>query len=218
MVYDPVRAASIGLATAYGPAVVYPVACYIDKSTFQVVAPGCTFGLSSNTNRTTHLGGHEIVIDGTWPATSPTDPPVGCSSSVFTDSSSPPRWELVLGNEVPWFAQYTMSTSNVGGVLHYAHTYEPIGPRTVDLPNLIFPRSMTSISPWSYLLSGLSDPDWQVCGNLSPPEYGDSPRPSIVKVREGSLFGRAGGHVPTGSTDVLWMRDSFARIYSYEGR
>jgi len=111
-----------------------------------------------------------------------------------------------------------MSSSNVGGVIQYAHTYEPLGPRTVDLPTLSFPRSMASISPWSYLLSGLSDPYWEVCGNLSPPEYGDSPKPSILKVREGSLFGRAGGHVATGATDVLWIHDTFGRIYSYEGR
>jgi hypothetical protein len=65
-----------------------------------------------------------------------------------------------------------------------------------------------------------------VCGNLSPPDYGNwalNPNgtismPVIMKIREGSQFGRAGGFVKrAGTTDLFWIRDSSSRVYSYEG-
>jgi hypothetical protein len=222
MVYDPARAASIGLSTGYGAAVVIPSTCYGNEPFDQVAAPGCTPALSPTAR---HLGGHEIVLDGTWPQVVASEPPVYCTGNTRRDAASPTGWSFDILHPTPWFAQYVMiGPWTVNGSSFYTHTFEPIGPYVIDLPTVQARRFPSWI--WKGLVSGLTDPNLQVCGNLSPPDYGNWSlsdtgqiiRPVITKIREGSQYGRAGGFVSTsGATDVLWIRDNSARVYSYEG-
>jgi hypothetical protein len=94
----------------------------------------------------------------------------------------------------------------------------------MDLPTVQARRMPSWI--WKGYVNGLTDANLQVCGNLSPPDYGNTStsstgqliRPVITKIREGSQFGRPGGFVTrAGTTDLFWIRDDSARIYSYEG-
>jgi hypothetical protein len=222
MVYDPVRAASVGLETGYGPAVVIPTSCYGSEPFDQVAAPGCTPALTS---RARHIGGHEALFDGTWPQVVSSEPPVYCTGNTRRDAASPTGWSFDILHPTPWFAQYVMMGPwTVNGSSFYTHTYEPIGPYVMDLPTVEARRMPWWI--WKGLVNGLTDANLQVCGNLSPPDYGNVSttstgqviRPVITKIREGSQFGRAGGFVSrAGTTDLFWIRDDSARVYSYEG-